>query len=444
MGRLKFILILLIASALNAAGQDCGTAFLGTKTLYIAPIKKEPKAPAGYRAVFINYVGRHGARHLTKEVSTSFAYHVFNKADSSDLLTADGKRLHQMILNLNKVEHGRVKNISAEGAAELKGLGERMVESHPEVFKKPVKLEIAYTKEIRTIQSAEAFITGLKSELNDSVTIRQFNDDVNLRFYDLSSAYTAFEEKGPWISRMDSLKNDLHIDVLQQHIIARWFKPAFLQKLEVAQAERLIGDVFGFAAIAYSLNTEAKMEGLEPSSINFSALFTCDELKALGRLDDADDYYKKAPGFDNNGIQVRIAAPLLADFIRTTDNFINKPTVNAQLRFAHAETIAPFAALLDINVASKKTLKAKDFEKNWKAGDIIPLSSNIRWVVYKKNNLYLVQCLLNEKPVNINGLKAIATYFYNWKELRKYYLAKLESLGLSLNSDMKKYLTETK
>ncbi len=37
------------------------------------------------------------------------------------------------------------------------------------------------------------------------------------------------------------------------------------------------------------------------------------------------------------------AAPLLADFVKTTDDYIRTKAGNAVLRFTHAEAIAPFA-----------------------------------------------------------------------------------------------------
>src|ERR1700753_1193441 len=99
----KLLSLLLIVASAKAFAQNCTDDFSGTKALYKAPLTKVHPAPAGYEPVFINYVGRHGARHLTKDVSTYYAYKTLMQADSAQGLTADGQKLKQAIVNLNKV-----------------------------------------------------------------------------------------------------------------------------------------------------------------------------------------------------------------------------------------------------------------------------------------------------------------------------------------------------
>lgn len=446
MTKLKFLITLLLGSCFKVAtAQHCNMAYLGTKTLYKAPAKKSFEPPAGYKAVFINFVGRHGARHLTKEVGTYFGYQLLNKADSMGMLTNDGIKLRQLMQRLNNVEHSHVKSISAEGRDELMAIGERLYANNEPVFIKPVKVNVSFTKEIRTKQSADAFLTGLRSRLKDSVIIKERNDDVNLRFYDLSPAYTNFEEKGAWLVPFDSLKKELHLEEIEQHIAARWFKPAFLRKLKYAEIDKLVSDIFSLENISYSVIQEAGVLGYKPEDLDFSNVFTCDELTALGKIDNADGYYSKGPGISNNGIQVTIAAPLLANFITTTDTYLRSHQVNAELRFAHAETISPFAAILEFAPASKNSSMVTNIYKVWKANEVIPLSANIQWIVYSNNKgNTLVKFLLNENEVKVNGLKPVKGNFYEWAMVRKFYLNKLTRLGVSLNADMKRYLSELK
>jgi multiple inositol-polyphosphate phosphatase/2,3-bisphosphoglycerate 3-phosphatase len=60
--------------ATSVKAQECATDFLGTKTLYTVPPADNVKIPDGYKPVFVNYVGRHGARHLTKAPQTAYIY----------------------------------------------------------------------------------------------------------------------------------------------------------------------------------------------------------------------------------------------------------------------------------------------------------------------------------------------------------------------------------
>jgi multiple inositol-polyphosphate phosphatase/2,3-bisphosphoglycerate 3-phosphatase len=429
----------------TASAQNCTDDFLGTKTLYKNPAVKYTPVPAGYKPVFINHVGRHGARHLTKDVSTYFAYKLLMHMDSIHALTAQGEKLWQMVTALDRVEHGNTKSISIEGSLELKGLGERLYTHNSNVFKGPQHFNVTFTKEVRTKQSADAFLTGLKTKLKDSAVINEANDDVNLRFYDLSPVYKKFEEDGPWLKYSLALEKSVHLESLDNEIAGKLFAASYLKTISTEDRKQFVNDIFGFTTIAYSVMEEAKQTGLQPSALNFKQFFTCPQIDVLSKIDLADDYYKKGPGIDNNGIQVRIAAPLLADFIKTSDGFIKSGGITAQLRFAHAETISPIAALMEISTANKTSRDIDEMGKLWQASKVIPLSSNIQWVFYKKSgsDKYLVKILLNEKEAHITGMKSTGVY-YNWDELRTFYMKKLKLLNVGLDDDMKAYLTNVK
>jgi hypothetical protein len=441
-----FLYILLItASAFTAHAQDCGTAFLGTKTLYKAPITKYTPVPKGYQPVFINHVGRHGARHLTKDVNTTAIYAILLKADSAGMLTEKGRLLKRMVLNLQKVEKGNIKSISAEGRAELQQIGDRMYHSYSSVFAGDPKLNVTFTKEVRTKQSADAFLSGLKVALKDSAQITEANDDVNLRFYDESPAYTAYKDGAEWEKYKAVITKAEHIDNINKNITTRLFKSAFLKLQDKTWADKMVSDIWGFATIVYSLKEEIKQKNLKVKDLDFTRFFTCDELKALGRTDAVEDFLVKGPGVKPNGIQVIIAAPLLANFITTTDDFIKTGAYNANFRFAHAETISPFAALLGIRGADKVSPDINQFDAAWRASNVAPLSSNIQWVFYKKKGSanYLVMILLNEKEAHISGLKTGFPY-YKWADVRQLCLAKLAKLNHKLGDDATAFLKELK
>ena len=442
---LLFVLILIGTCSIVSA-QNCNADFLGTKTLYKSSKQKYTPAPARYAPVFINHVGRHGARHLTKDVKTTSAWSLLIKADSLNALTEKGKQLKQMVIALQKVEKGNTKNISAEGREELQGLAQRMHDSYSNVFKDGANLNVTVTKEVRTEQSADAFLKGLNSGLKDSAVVKRSNDDVHLRFYDLSPAYKKFENNVDENEPKLSLEKAAHLDKLNIAVVARFFSADFLNKLDDKAKAKFVSDVFGFATIVYSLNAEIKQTGFTPADLDFKSFFTCDELTKLGALDSIDENLKKGPGTDNNGIQVRVAIPLLVDFINTADDFIKAKNVTVQLRFAHAETIAPFAALMQIADADKAGKQSAKLNGNWQASKIIPLSANIQWVFYKKKGSenYLVKILLNEKEEHITGLNTASFPYYKWTNLRALYISKLAKSGVKLTDDMSAYLTNLK
>lgn len=436
-------IFLTIGISFIASAQQCSDNFLGTKTLYKNTAQKYTPAPAGYSPVFINHVGRHGARHLTKDVKTTFAYALLLQADSANALTNYGKHLKQMVIALQKIEKNNAKSISAEGKNELEGLGKRMYLNYKSVFKSKVNLSVAVTKEIRTKQSADAFLQGLNSKLRDSATVKFYNDDTGLRFYDLSPAYKSFEA-GVDVGAMTlALEKADHQPEINKSVINKFFTADFLTKLDEEQQAKFVADLFGFTTIVYSLSAEIIQNGYQPSDLDFKSFFTCDELQKLGEMDSADENLKKGAGTDNNGIQVRVAVPLLVDFINTTDDFIKNNNYTACLRFAHAETIAPFAALLQIASADKAAKNLSELNTNWQASKVIPLSANIQWVFYKRKGTpgYLVKILLNEKEAHIDGLNTSSFPYYKWSDLRALYINKLNTLHINLTDDMNTYLS---
>lgn len=444
-----YILLLLTAFSLSGFAQQKPSIKLGTKTLYQPLQSNYTPVPSGYKAVYINFIGRHGARHLTKDVKVSYAWRLLKKADSLNVLNDEGKMLWKMVSNLDKVEEKGFASISKTGAEELEGIAKRMYTNQKNVFSgNSTPLMISTTKKGRTKESAEAFLAGLKAEKPSLTENVKFNyaDDDHLRFYDFSKTYNEFEEHGAWIKEYQKLANIKKLNSITDQFVNKFFKADFLKSLNPENRTTFIEDIYGFYTILGAIEYEIKAVNLNDTDLNFAKYFIATDLKALGVLGDAEDFLKKGPGMNANGIQVRIAAPLLADFINTTDSYLKSNSPKADLRFAHAETVAPFAAIMNIKGASEPAKDILSFNQVWKAEKVIPFSANIQWIFYKNEskNQYLVKFLLNEKEVAINGLSTKTYPYYNWDSVRAFYLKKLKSLKVRLNDNMHDYLLNVK
>jgi multiple inositol-polyphosphate phosphatase/2,3-bisphosphoglycerate 3-phosphatase len=171
---MKRIIIFLAGISLVPAfchGQSCKQPFLGSKTLYQYQQQKYSPPPKDYLPVFINHVGRHGSRHLTKDVNSSYIYQLLLQADSLNELSADGKLLKEKVLRLEKVEKKNFKSITYQGKTEQVGLADRMYANYPATFLKqpaPVTACCLYTKEIRTLQTSDAFLGELETHINEA------------------------------------------------------------------------------------------------------------------------------------------------------------------------------------------------------------------------------------------------------------------------------------
>lgn len=424
--------------------QSCKDNFLGSKTLYLSQQYKNSTVPNGYHAVFINHVGRHGSRHVTKDVNSAYLYRVLLQADSMHQLSAGGLLLKEKISRLEKIEKNNFKSISIQGKKEQAELAGRMYAQYPDVFSgTKLVIDVAYTKEIRTLQTSDAFLAGLKTKITGPVINRQVND-TTLRFYDLSPAYLEFKESGNWIQYLQQLKTAVHYDELADKVTQQFFSASFLNTMTTKDKDKFTADLFGFITISYSLQKETADAGYTNADVNMEQFLTCPELAVLAKVDNAEDFFQKGPGTDVKGIQVKIAMPLLADFIQSTDTYIKTKAVPVRLRFAHAETIAPYAALLGLSHAAEATKKVKDINRVWDAGKVIPLSSNIQWILYKKQDSehYLVKFLLNEKEVGIQGLTTKTFPYYNWSDVRAYYIKKMQRFNAGPGTDYTSFLKE--
>ena len=412
-----FLLLIVPASA------QTKNLYAGTKTPYPTPAPQYTPAPPGFTPVFVNYVGRHGARYFTKAGSDIRLLQVLQEALKHDQLTPLGLVLLVRAQRFVQMQTGNYENITGLGKEEQVGIGKRMLTNYQEAFTGK-GVEIYATHKVRTQQSAAAFLDGFaaysgKKEyhiLPDSL-------DTILRFYDLSPAYQAFKKGQTVQQAMDSLLTDNKTKQVAKEICQNVFTPAFK-----TDAVTFVQDLYDVYCGQFSMTAEMKQLGITDENINCGIPFTRQQLQWFAFINGAEDFLEKGAGRDTLGIQATVATPLLADFITTTSDVIKhgKPA-DAILRFTHAEAISPFATLLGIPQASVPAASIYQYNQHWSAESIIPLSANIQWIVYSNGSEYLLKVLLNEKETTL-PMPTLQWPYYKWEEVKDYYLQKLQSL----------------
>jgi multiple inositol-polyphosphate phosphatase/2,3-bisphosphoglycerate 3-phosphatase len=463
MKNFRFTLAFLsLAIVLVSFASDCEPRNWGTKTIYLSPQKDYIAQPKGFNPVFINYVGRHGSRHISGIDADSVLFVILQAAEKEGGLTEAGMKLKRMDSLLLIIEKGRVGLISQRGQEEQEEIGRRLFKKFSPVFTANNGIiKISTTKKERTRQSATAFLAGLKPGASHPI-INNFNDADNLAFYDVAPNYNEFKENGTWKSLFAVIQTSEQVQKVFNDLPGLFFHPQFLQKLRNDSllihtknndlhytTDEMIDAYYSACSIIPSIDKEIANAGLKPEQLDFKSLVPCTSVEVLTYLSSAEDFLLKGPGIDGTGLQVRIAAPLLVDFLNSGDEFISTGKLTAKLRFAHAETIAPFAALLDIESACEPVLPDKilEYNKVWKCEEIIPMSANIQWIFFysKSKNEYLVEILLNEKQVAIHGLKNSGTdCYYKWNDLKNHYMQKLVQLNIHPGDDMHEYLMNVK
>ncbi|PRP85356.1 histidine acid phosphatase-like protein [Planoprotostelium fungivorum] len=137
--------------------------------------------------------------------------------------------------------------------------------------------------------------------------------------------------------------------------------------------------------------------------------------KSMFYLDYAGDlkeYYTKSYP---RSINWEIGEPLLQDLFDTIDNSIAGNGERSNLRFAHAETIMPLAALLGLQrdeaypTADWSDEQIKN--RKWKGSHVTPFAANIAFITYNCSASssprdYRVQLLQNEVPIAFPGCES--------------------------------------
>jgi hypothetical protein len=422
--------------------------FLGTKTPYIPPHEAYTSPPAGYQPVFISYVGRHGARFLTKAGADLRVLETLQAAEKAHALTGTGKKVEAIAQHLQAAGQGNYENITLLGQEEQAAIGERMQYFHLNVFSGR-GVGVVTTWKVRTQQSADAFLNGLAGYKGEKRSERAPDSaDARLRFYDLSPAYARYKKGSLVKNCMDSLDKDGRTLVTTRRICYRLFTAAYVKELvdtEEPGTGRSKGlsfadDLYDLYSIAWSMSGEMRNAGYPGDAEGLNVAFDRHDLEWMAFRSGAADFLQKGPGFDSVGIQVKVAAPLLADMINSLDKSVSQPdSSDAELRFTHAEAIAPLAALMGIQNASTSATSIYKYLDHWDAGKVIPLSANIQWVLYAGAGGYLVKVLLNEREATLPVATALWPY-YRWDDLRAYYIQKLGAVGAGLQQDWLEYL----
>lgn len=438
--------------------------YLGTKTPYAAPVAQYTAAPPGFKPVFVNYVGRHGARYLTKAGADIKTLQVLEAAEKKQGLTLLGQQVKKMVACLCDIEKGQYENISLLGAKEQQAIGQRLLSRYRSAFAGN-GLDVVVTYKVRTRQSADAFLQAYKNYAGEKHFSKKADSlDAVLRFYDLSPAYQQYKKSSLLKKAMDSLEQDARSQAVANNVAARLFTSSFRASWKTEEARAFAENLYDLYAVQFSLQEELRKKGYANNSVKLGIAFSPEDLAWEDFKSGAADFLEKGPGYDSLGIQVKVAAPLLADFVRTMDEATGTTAGNAGarhtgggggednaaayhpdavLRFTHAEAISPFACLLGIPAASTPSAGIYQYHDHWQADNIIPLSANIQWILYANGKEYLVKILLNEKEVLLPITGSEGPY-YRWSNLRAYCLQRLQAVQAGLQDDMLQYLKELK
>lgn len=387
---------------------------LGTKTPYWSENSTTPTpVPAGCNIVHLDLLCRHGARYpssgdikslntLTSlikqynaQISDNYPYIKAwtNPYDQAGILDLAGQQeLYQMGMRFNATYYPLLSQ-----------------EYYPDVY------VMQSTQVSRAGVSASAFAQGyLQGQGNlgpnhfEPTFIYSDTDTLDiLRFFDNCPLYTQLLDNGT----LDAIEAEKYTN--QQY-------PAIAQRVATALGVSGVWNITidqldsMLTACAFEVSAFNKLDGWCP-------LFSPDDINAFEYVDDLENYQQVAYG---SGIGYKISAVLLQSIVETMDGVISGDLdlQLAYLRFAHAEDIMPFTALLGLFKDSyplTADLTPEQIEnRKWRDSIISPFAANYAFALYEcTGNQYKVKLVHNEVEYNIPGCSSLYCPYTEFKAL---------------------------
>ena len=398
-------------------------------------------APAGYEPYLMNHYGRHGARWLINESSYLRPLQTLRKGDSLGILTPQGREVLRQVEAVYASSRQRLGELTTVGERQHHGIGRRMAEHFPELFKTPgLPVDARSTVVIRCILSMEAECEELAAA---NPSIRWHNDVSESLQYYLNQPST------PYLKHVRSKTRDAR----------RTFSR---QELGALDSQRFVGQLFSNAQLATdSLGAGELMNQLFDVVSNMQShelgldlypYYTNDELYHLWRIRNAGWYLDYGAAPQGGGDQPFSQLNLLKDMLLVADTTSHPAAV---LRFGHEVCVMPLACLLELGSCGAVVNDLDQLDAVWRNYDIFPMACNVQLVFYRKkpgaaaappvvkgrramekgatatdqpstdaDDGILVKALLNEREVSLPVATTRYPY-YRWSDLRDYYQNKI-------------------
>lgn len=411
MHRIILAFLTIVATVASASAADpTATSFSfeqcrGTASLY-PDINQAATYPDSLTPVFINHLGRHGARYPASAKGINRLTDALAKAENDGTITPTGRKLKALAQSMVSRVKGQWGALDSIGEAEQRGIASRMYKAYPDLLK-GARIEAISSYAPRCIMSMYAFTHQL-SRLNNNVEIstssgRQYS--YLLRPFDTDAEYREYRQSEEWQNVLDAFRvEEVTLEPLRRAL-------GSLDGLDAGEARDLALDMYKLVAESAAAGLPCRMEDF----------FGRDEINRIWQADNMQKYLLYSSNTIST-IPADMASPLIYNFISTTDAAIEgkddtMPAV--MLRFAHAETVIPFVSLLRFKGCYYMTNYFDTVATHWQDFDIAPMAANIQMIVFKtKKGRHYVRFDLNERPISL--MPGSDKIYLPWDEAKAY------------------------
>ncbi len=360
--------------------------------------------------VFINHVGRHGARYPASAANTLALKRALLRADSLRTITPLGRRLLALTEMVQTLAENRWGALDSLGEDEQRAIASRLFYNFGDIFAgENARVKAYATYSPRAMMSMFSFIHQLdrmdnriefdtRSGRSQSILLRPFDEDKD---------YIEFRKDGAWKPVYDEY---------------------FAATCPVGAVRRVLGAGYPFGSDDEARNLALVeyyvVAGLRAMQLpsEMATYFTRDEANALWSCFNLRQYLCRTASTVST-VPEEIASPLVLDLISTTDAFVTGQDTDTRaiFRFAHAETLMPLLSLLKIPGCRYLSNYFDTVGKSWRDFDVVPMAANLQIIVFqaKASGQYYVRFDLNERPVRLRPGEDAST-IYPWGEARRF------------------------
>lgn len=410
MKRLYFLLSLSILTVFSSKAVDPTTTdytFIecqGSAIPYPHRTVQELAYPDSLTPVYINHVGRHGARFLSSSKYTTSLLRTLHKADSLRTITPMGRELIDICELVVARTAGRWGALDSLGMAEQRAIASRAHMAFPMLFDN-TKINAISSYVPRCVMSMDEFTHQL-TRLNNKVEIYMSSGRQNsplVRPWDSDDDYKTFMKGEEW--------HKVYEDYLNA-------------KVPVSVAERALGKNYPFDADEardVSMGIYKVLAGCSAMSIelDLQKYFSRDEINALWSVENLHHYLTHSASTLSDAAP-NLAVKLLTELIETMEEAVEgKNKYSVMLRFGHAETLMPLFALMHLPGCYYMTNYFDTVGLHWRDFYVIPMAANLQMILFKSDSgNYYVRTDLNENPVPL--IPGRQTIYTPWSAVREY------------------------
>lgn len=384
MKRIGIIMTALMLAVLAASSaQIC--EYDGTSLPY--PYDSDHEAyqvPDSLEVVYIDHVGRHGARFLSK---ASYTRDMLKFLDDAGPLMPAGVRLRALCHRLDSVTSGRYGALDSIGIVEQTGIGDRMSRRGAEALRQLDSVTAIASYVPRCVMSMDICSHAViwnhpKTEMRQGSGPR-YNSLV--RFFDTDSAYITYDRSNEW---------------------KRVWEAYDAKVSPVGAMRRLVSDsgqisdkkLRKMARVMYKIVAGANAVF---DDVDWRAFYTPQEYRHAWQSENLRHYLT----YSANGLSLtpsRMSCSLVADIAKSLER-ASRPGYDGPamtLRFGHAETLMPLLSQLAVPGCRYVTTDWDRVADHWRDYEVVPMAANLQLLLLRSkgtDRLY-VQALHNEQP----------------------------------------------